>query len=95
LRERSIVVCRCREVTLAEIEAAIDEGADSLQAIKRWTTAGAGLCQGRTCGHLVRTILCEIVGLDAATVGRDTVRPPLEPLRLSVFLSGDDSDESP
>ena len=55
------IVCRCEQVTEAEIEAAIQRGADSIDAVKHLTRAGMGRCQGGFCGisvlkHLARQL---------------------------------------
>ncbi|MDW4910576.1 FAD-dependent oxidoreductase [Streptomyces sp. ADMS] len=44
------VVCRCEEVTAAEVREAVEElGATDLRAVKLLTRAGMGWCQGRIC----------------------------------------------
>lgn len=46
----STVVCRCEEVTLAEITTAREElGAEDPRSLKGVTRAGMGMCQGRIC----------------------------------------------
>ncbi|MGL5513303.1 MAG: (2Fe-2S)-binding protein, partial [Sporomusa sp.] len=52
-----MLVCRCEEVTVGEIKAAIRQGARDVTGIKRRTRSGMGLCQGRTCEKLVQQIL--------------------------------------
>ena len=44
------IVCRCEQVTEAEISEAIQRGADSMDAVKHLTRAGMGRCQGGFCG---------------------------------------------
>lgn len=73
-------------MTRSEIEAAFEKGFLTMAGVKRQTNAGTGLCQGRTCEHLVRQMLCEATGLEPARLGRNTVRPPLEPISLQVLL---------
>ena len=65
-KTKDIIVCRCEEVTEAEIRDAIRAGARSVVEIKRWTRAGMGICQGRSCRRLVGRILAEELGHDAA-----------------------------
>ena len=80
-----MIVCRCEEITRAEIEAAIAAGCDSVTWVKRKTRAGMGLCQGRTCGRLVARIVAEETGLDLAEVLPDTQRPPLRPIPIDIL----------
>lgn len=55
------LVCRCEQVTEAEIRAAIRRpvGARSIDGVKRRTRAGMGRCQGGFCSPRVMEILCE------------------------------------
>lgn len=82
-----LVICRCEEVTRAEIKAAIRNGMQTLNGIKRITRAGMGLCQGQTCQRLVAQILTQELGLSAADVNPTTARGPVRPLRLEVFAN--------
>jgi D-hydroxyproline dehydrogenase subunit alpha len=46
------VVCRCEEVPLARIQAAVDDqGATDARTVKNLCRAGMGWCQGRICGY--------------------------------------------
>ena len=57
------IICRCEEVTLGEIRRAIREGARDLDAVKRMTRTGAGLCQSKTCYNLVARIIHAETGI--------------------------------
>jgi bacterioferritin-associated ferredoxin len=82
-----MVICRCEEITLGEIKAAIRDGFRTLNGIKRVTRAGMGLCQGQTCQRLVTRILTEELGIAAADIDPTTARGPVRPLRLEVFAN--------
>jgi hypothetical protein len=45
------IVCRCENVRLAEIRAALEDGHRSINAIKRNVRTGMGWCGGRICLH--------------------------------------------
>lgn len=79
------LVCRCSEVTVREVREAIRAGARDVNAMKRWTRAGMGLCQGKTCGLLVRRILSEELGVPISTIRPGTVRPPVRPIPVGVL----------
>ena len=49
-----VLVCRCEEVTAGDIRRAIRAGATDVTQVKLRTSAGMGLCQGRTCELLVQ-----------------------------------------
>jgi NAD(P)H-nitrite reductase large subunit len=80
------IICRCEEVTAAEIEQAIADGARSVNEVKRRTRAGMGLCQGKTCSHLVMQALARYTGESPATIRPGTARPPVRPLKLAALI---------
>lgn len=53
------VVCRCELVTEAEVQLAVDHGAQTLDGVKFRTRAGMGRCQGGFCTTRVMEILAE------------------------------------
>ena len=75
-----LIICRCEEITLGEIKEAIGQGAHDITGIKRRTRAGMGLCQGRTCGKLVRDILIQELNKKPGEIKTATVRPPVRPI---------------
>jgi len=84
---RSDYVCRCEEVTREEIEEAIKNGAVTMNEVKRWTRAGMGLCQGKTCFKNAARILSEMTGRSAAEVIPSNVRQPVRPVRTEVIAN--------
>ncbi|MFO0633428.1 MAG: (2Fe-2S)-binding protein [Nannocystaceae bacterium] len=82
-----VFVCRCEDVTVAEIQHAIALGLGSVEEIKRYTGLGTGPCQGKECMvALVRLLLAErAVTPDA--VQPFTARPPAEPVTLAELAS--------
>jgi len=76
------IVCRCEDVTRAEIDAAAHEGARNLNQLKAWTRCGMGPCQGRTCGDVAGALLAKHVG-SIEDVGYFTGRAPLRPISLN------------
>ncbi|MDM0033989.1 NAD(P)/FAD-dependent oxidoreductase [Variovorax sp. J22P271] len=76
------VVCRCEDVTRAEIDAAARDGARDLNQLKAWTRCGMGPCQGRTCGDIAGALLAAHVGGREAA-GCFTGRAPLRPVSLA------------
>ncbi len=84
-RDSKKIICRCEEVTEEEIFEAIRDGARTVAGVKRRTRAGMGLCQGKTCGLLVRGILARTLAKKSSEIEPDTPRPPTRPLKISVF----------
>lgn len=83
------MICRCEEVRRFEIEQAIEDGAVTMNEVKRFTRAGMGLCQGRICRRLVERILAEKTGSDLSMVKPSTYRQPVRPVKASL-LTGED-----
>ncbi len=81
------LICRCEEVTAVEIRQAVRDGADTIAGVKRRTRAGMGLCQGHTCSKLVARIIAEETGKPLAEILPATVRPPVRPLTVKIFLA--------
>ena len=77
------VVCRCEDVTLADINAAIAEGARENLAVKMWTRAGMGLCQGRNCGASIAATLRE-AGVEPEHTGYNRSHFPLRPVSARI-----------
>ncbi|MEA4999135.1 MAG: NAD(P)/FAD-dependent oxidoreductase [Candidatus Limiplasma sp.] len=64
------IVCRCEQVSEAEIRHAIRRpvGARNLDAVKRRTRAGMGRCQGGFCSPRVMEILAEELGVPMLSI---------------------------
>ena len=85
---RRSFVCRCEDVTLLELDHAIELGLSEVEELKRYTGMGTGPCQGKECmsvlvSHLVRRGL-----VDPTTVQPFTARPPTEPVTLGALAAG-------
>jgi len=80
-----IVLCRCEDVTLADLEHCVSRGYRDIEEVKRYTGFGTGPCQGKECLAVVATQLARITG-DAPSVIRPfTSRPPLAPTPLRLL----------
>ena len=84
-------VCRCEEVELAAIDAALAAGATSLAAIKRATRAGMGRCQGRYCGPLLAGLLHERTGRALDEFAFFAPRPPVRPVPIGAIATAEES----
>ncbi len=79
------IVCRCEDVTRAEIDAAASEGATSANQMKAWTRCGMGPCQGRICGDMVGALVAKAAGATTPPA-RFTGRSPFRPLPLDQLV---------
>ncbi|MDO5010047.1 MAG: (2Fe-2S)-binding protein [Intestinibacter bartlettii] len=88
--EEDILICRCKEVTKAEIIEAIKDGATTIDGVKRRTKAGMGLCQGKTCERLVAKIISEQTGIIMEELIPATKRIPVRPIKIGIIGGSDD-----
>jgi thioredoxin reductase/bacterioferritin-associated ferredoxin len=90
-------LCRCEEVNLAEVKAAVANGARTLGEVKMVTRVGMGNCQGRMCEHSVVGAIMQACSKEKASpdsVGMYSIRPPLHPLPMD-FLAEAGLDNLP
>ena len=78
-------VCVCEDVTVKDIEQAIDEGFEDIQTLKRYTTATMGPCQGRMCHRTLARITSQRTGQSVGEIGATTSRPPVAPVSLGTL----------
>ncbi|MDP8255672.1 MAG: (2Fe-2S)-binding protein [Candidatus Alcyoniella australis] len=83
------IVCRCEDVTQAQIEQAIKDGMRDIESLKRYLAIGTGPCQGKNCLVIVARML-EQAGVPCEQIQPITPRPPLIPTPLDFFIGQDD-----
>lgn len=76
-------VCRCEEVTEAEVRQAIAAGARSVNDVKRRTRSGMGICQGIYCVGPVAELIYKEMGLPLGEILPMTARPPVRLIPLA------------
>ena len=68
--------CLCEDVTAKDIKLSVEEGYDSIELSKRYTTVTMGPCQGRMCQLPAIRLMAEETGQSLEQVGTTTARPP-------------------
>ena len=68
--------CFCEDVTAKDIHRGVQEGYDSIELCKRFTTVTMGPCQGRMCQLPATRLMAAETGQDLGAVGSTTARPP-------------------
>jgi bacterioferritin-associated ferredoxin len=91
-RNENIIVCRCQDITLAEIEDAIDQGMTHPEEIKRFLHVGMGPCQGRTCGRLIARLIAKKTGKPIHELRQTKPRPPLISVPIKSILQEKDEE---
>lgn len=90
MMENDIIICRCQEVTRQEILDAIEQGATTVDGVKRRTRAGMGLCQGKTCERLVAKIISQETGIPMEQILPQTKRMPVRPVKIGILGGNED-----
>ncbi|WP_372921449.1 FAD-dependent oxidoreductase [Roseovarius sp.] len=88
------VICRCEDVTRADLDTAIDDGAKDLNQLKHFTRLGMGPCQGRMCS-LTAAVLLRARGVGSETDMRLTPRAPVRPVEMNQLTGDFDYDDIP
>ena len=78
-------VCFCEDQTKKDLRYAIEEGFDSIELSKRYTTVTMGPCQGRLCHLNSIRVYAKTTGLDENAIGTTTSRPPHTPITLGLL----------
>lgn len=89
-----VIVCRCEEVTAAEIRSVAKVSAPDPNAVKAATRCGMGPCQGRQCGYTVQALVAEVHGIPPRDVSFFNIRPPLKPVTLGEIAALGDLEEA-
>ncbi len=80
------IICRCENVSVAQILNAIGAENDfTVRGVKVHTRAGMGPCQGRMCGSVISRLIARKRGVPLETVQMDTPRVPIKPIPLGAL----------
>lgn len=80
-----MLVCRCEEVTKGEIRQAVHAGMFTMEEIRRYLRSGMGLCQGQTCGKLVKGIVARELRVSPLEIEPATSRAPMRPTEMRIM----------
>ena len=89
-----LLICRCEEVTKGEIRQAVHAGMFTIEENRRFLRCGMGLCQGQTCGKLVKGIVARELQVSPAEIEPATSRAPMRPTEMRIMAKdgGDDRE---
>jgi sarcosine oxidase subunit alpha len=76
------------DVTVKEMHQAVEEGFDSTELLKRYTTLTMGPCQGKACLMSSLRLCAQLTNRPLPQVDRPTARPPWTPIPLGVLAAG-------
>lgn len=82
-----VFLCRCEDVTLGDLEHALEAGLGTMEELKRYTGFGTGPCQGKEC---MVTVARELLRRDLVrpeALRPFTARPPCEPVSFGALAT--------
>jgi len=82
-----VLICRCETVTLATVDALIDEGVTDFASLKRRSRVGMGSCQGRYCQRQLARVIAQRTGVMPPAEQLFEARLPVKPTLLSVVAA--------
>lgn len=88
---KDVIICRCEEVSLADLEETAKKYDCTARELKLRTRAGMGFCGGRTCRPAVDKVLTSITEEHPTDTIPLKVAPPVRPLSLA-DLGGEKND---
>ena len=86
MSKKDIIICRCEDVTLEDIEDIMNEGYTSFEEIKRLLRVGMGPCQGITCGQLLQREISKFLKVPLKEVEVQKVRPLISGVKLKSIV---------
>ena len=92
MNEDNIIVCRCEDVSLADIRNLINEGFTTIDAIKRIARCGMGPCQGKTCSQIIAREIARLTDEEIEEVELATHRPPIGGIKLGQLVGEEDEE---
>lgn len=81
------VLCRCQEITLADLNQYLRDYSGDINEVKRMTSIGMGPCQGRICGQIIQEIVAREKGLPPEDVRFLGPRPPVKIIPLAALAA--------
>ncbi|TAM85069.1 MAG: FAD-dependent oxidoreductase [Candidimonas sp.] len=88
------IICRCEEVTAAQVRDSVRLGCRGPNQVKAFTRCGMGPCQGRFCGLTVAEIIARTRGVPVSEVGYYRLRYPTKPVTLDELAALPQTEES-
>lgn len=74
------------DVTVADLELAVRENYVSVEHVKRYTTVGMSVDQGKTSNVVAIEIIARLRGMKPSGLGHTTLRPPFTPVTLGAIV---------
>ncbi|MDK1081308.1 MAG: 2Fe-2S iron-sulfur cluster-binding protein [Anaerolineae bacterium] len=79
------LLCYCEDVSEKDLQVSIEEGFNTMELLKRYSTVTMGPCQGRMCSMNSIHLCARENGWSVAETGTTTARPPMRPVTLGAL----------
>lgn len=83
---RKAIICPCHDVTVGDVEDAVEHGHTDPETVKRATAVYMGACQGKFCSPLVQSLLAELGVQRIDQKRRPAARLPVIPVPLGALV---------
>lgn len=84
------LICRCEEVTYGDVKKALEAGLITPADVRKYTRAGMGSCQGRTCQRLMMQLIRQYVKGEVLAEESITPRAPAAQVSLRELARWDE-----
>lgn len=82
-----MIICRCEEITKGDIRQAVQDGMYTIGEMRRYVRAGMGLCQGQTCGKLVKSTVARELGISVVELESASSQAPMRPIEMKILAN--------
>jgi bacterioferritin-associated ferredoxin len=82
MSKKDIIICRCEDITLADIQKCLEQGYTTFEEIKRILRVGMGPCQGQTCSILIQREIAKYLNKKVEDVETQKTRPLVTGVKL-------------
>jgi len=90
MNKKDIIICRCEDVTLADLHKLLEQGYTDFEVIKRLLRVGMGPCQGTTCRNLVLREISKYLNIPENQIKTSTYRPPITGVKIKSIKEASD-----
>jgi len=91
--DETIIICRCEDITLADLHSAFEEGITDFEELKRVLRCTMGPCQGRTCRELILREISKFRNVEPDDIEVPVYRPPTTPVTLAELAEAYKQDQ--
>ena len=86
MNKKNIIICRCEDVTLEDLQKVLEEGYTTFEDIKRILRVGMGPCQGNTCQLLVQREIAKFLKKPVKEIKTHKMRPLITGVKLKSIV---------